>query len=416
MPVAPRRVSIAWRWSVAVGIAAVALVAVLLYQQPSNSLSTAPTFAKSEQGTTENANEESVNNLNTSRGLLSHVAKTEESAKDNKKVDTKKEQKKADKHTKSKHKTTDEDDNANDAKDTESIETAPKEDQNQAPTWHEQDDDASEYIAQKEIPIAPNENSVFVTSEPRSLSIEEAELVMREQANRQIASVDEQTNRVMSSESNNWTVGLLASLTPDLPNMTTTPKTILMDNTFSYRSLLRTNAKHDLPIMVGLSVGIPLAKRLSLQTGLNYAYIHSLIIQSNLGTGNRTEDNQKLHYLGIPVMLSYRIVDHKIVKFYVSGGGMGEKGLVQDVHTNTFDQADNLLNSDSQQTAINGLQFSLIANVGLGVQLYKGLNLFFEPGFTWYILNQESPQPENIRTEHPYNLSLTAGLRYNLNK
>ena len=86
------------------------------------------------------------------------------------------------------------------------------------------------------------------------------------------------------------------------------------------------------------------------------------------------------------------------------------------MHTNTFDQADNLLNSDSQQTAINGLQFSLIANVGLGVQLYKGLNLFFEPGFTWYIPNQESPQPESIRTEHPYNLSLTAGLRYNLNK
>ena len=416
LPVAPRRIAVTWSWSVAVGVAAVALVAILLYQQPSNSLPTSPAFTKSEQATTENSNGEPVNNINTSTNLLSQVAKTEESAKDNKKVDTKKEQKKADKHTKSKHKTTDEDDNANDAKDTESIETAPKEDQNQAPTWHEQDDDASEYIAQKEIPIAPNENSVFVTSEPRSLSIEEAELVMREQANRQIASVDEQTNRVMSSESNNWTVGLLASLTPDLPNMTTTPKTILMDNTFSYRSLLRTNAKHDLPIMVGLSVGIPLAKRLSLQTGLNYAYIHSLIIQSNLGTGNRTEDNQKLHYLGIPVMLSYRIVDHKIVKFYVSGGGMGEKGLVQDVHTNTFDQADNLLNSDSQQTAINGLQFSLIANVGLGVQLYKGLNLFFEPGFTWYILNQESPQPENIRTEHPYNLSLTAGLRYNLNK
>ena len=416
LPVAPRRIAVTWSWSVAVGVAAVALVAILLYQQPSNSLPTSPTFAESEQTTTENSNGEPVNNINTSTNLLSQVAKTEESAKDNKKVDTKKEQKKADKHTKSKRKTNDEDDNANDTKDTESIETAPKEDQNQAPTWHEQDDDASEYIAQKEIPIAPNENSVFVTSEPRSLSIEEAELVMREQANRQIASVDEQTNRVMSSESNNWTVGLLASLTPDLPNMTTTPKTILMDNTFSYRSLLRTNAKHDLPIMVGLSVGIPLAKRLSLQTGLNYAYIHSLIIQSNLGTGNRTEDNQKLHYLGIPVMLSYRIVDHKIVKFYVSGGGMGEKGLVQDVHTNTFDQADNLLNSDSQQTAINGLQFSLIANVGLGVQLYKGLNLFFEPGFTWYILNQESPQPENIRTEHPYNLSLTAGLRYNINK
>lgn len=417
LPVAPRRILIAWRWSVAVGIAAVALVAVLLYQQPSNSLSTAPTFAKSEQGTTENSNEESVNNLNTSRGLLSHVAKTEESAKDNKKVDTKKEQKKADKHTKSKHKTTDEDDNANDTKDTESIETTPKEDENQKPSLHEQEDDGSEYIVQLQESKQDNKALAQVdkteTQNNPMLSIEAADALMREQNKQQMAALEESSTQ---SGTGNWNVGLLASITPEILTMSDVAPTILMDNSFSYRSMNRVNAKHDLPIMVGASVGIPIAKGFSVHTGINYAYIHSMITKENALTGDYAIDNQKLHYLGIPVLLSYKIFDYNIVQCYVSGGGMAEKGLVQDVHTNTFDQADNLLNSDSQQTAINGLQFSLIANVGLGVQLYKGLNLFFEPGFTWYILNQESPQPENIRTEHPYNLSLTAGLRYNLNK
>jgi len=421
LPVAPRRIAVRWSWSVAVGVAAVALVAILLYQQPSSSLPTSPAFTKSEQTTTENTDNEAADCMNTSTALLSQVTKTEESAKDNKKVDTKKEQKKADKHTKSKRKTTDEDDNANDTKDTESIETAPKEDENQKPSLHEQEDDGSEYIVQLQESKQDNKAIAQVdkteTQNNPMLSIEAADALMREETKKQMAALEEKEQKSPNQGgTENWNIGLLASITPEILTMSDVAPTVLMDNSFSYRSMNRVNAKHDLPIMVGASVGIPIAKDFSVHTGINYAYIHSIITKENALTGDYAIDNQKLHYLGIPVLLSYKVFDYNIVQCYVSGGGMAEKGLVQDVHTNTFGQADNLLNSDSQQTAIKGLQFSLIANVGLGVQLYKGLNLFFEPGFTWYIPNQESPQPENIRTEHPYNLSLTAGLRYNINK
>ena len=418
LPVAPRRIAVRWSWSVAVGVAAVALVAILLYQQPSSSLPTSPAFTESEQATTENTDNEAADYMNTSTALLSQVTKTEESAKDNKKVDTKKEQKKADKHTKSKRKTTDEDDNANDTKDTESIETAPKEEENQKPSLHEQEDDGAEYIVQLNDKSKENQSLAQTNSHNKpSLSIQEAEALMKEQDKQQMATLEEKEQKSSNqSGTENWNVGLLASITPEILTMSDVAPTVLMDNSFSYRSMNRVNAKHDLPIMVGASVGIPITKGFSVHTGINYAYIHSMITKENALTGDYTIDNQKLHYLGIPVMLSYRVFDYNIVQCYVSGGGMAEKGLVQDVHINTFDQAYNLLNSDSQQTAIKGLQFSLIANVGLGVQLYKGLNLFFEPGFTWYIANNSSPQPKNIRTEHPYNLSLTAGLRYNLNK
>ncbi len=418
LPVAPRRVAVVWKWSIAIGAAAMALVAVLLYQQPSSSLPTSPTFAESEQVSTESSNNDAVDCINTSTALLSQVAKTEKSTKENKKVDTKKEQKQSDKKTKSKRKTNDEDDNANDTKDTESIETAPKEDENQKPSLHEQEDDGAEYIVQ--LNNKSNENQSLAQTNLHnkpSLSIQEAEALMREQDKQQMAALEEKEQKSSNqSGTENWNVGLLASITPEILTMSDVAPTVLMDNSFSYRSMNRVNAKHDLPIMVGASVGIPITKGFSVHTGINYAYIHSMITKENALTGDYAIDNQKLHYLGIPVMLSYRVFDYNIVQCYLSGGGMVEKGLVQDVHINTFDQADNLLNSDSQQTAINGLQFSLTANVGLGIQLYKGLNLFFEPGFTWYIPNQKAPQPENIRTEHPYNLSLTAGLRYNLNK
>ena len=417
LPVAPRRVAVVWKWSIAIGAAAMALVAVLLYQQPSSSLPTSPKFAESEQVSTESSNNDAVDCINTSTALLSQVAKTEKSTKENKKVDTKKEQKQSDKKTKSKRKTNDEDDNANDTKDTESIETAPKEDENQKPSLHEQEDDGSEYIVQLQESKQDNKAIAQVdkteTQNNPMLSIEAADALMREQNKQQMAALEESSTQAGTGI---WNVGLLASITPEILTMSDVAPTVLMDNSFSYRSMNRVNAKHDLPIMVGASVGIPIAKGFSVHTGINYAYIHSMITKENALTGDYAIDNQKLHYLGIPVLLSYKIFDYNIVQCYLSGGGMVEKGLVQDVHINTFDQADNLLNSDSQQTAINGLQFSLTANVGLGIQLYKGLNLFFEPGFTWYIPNQKAPQPENIRTEHPYNLSLTAGLRYNLNK
>ena len=71
LPVAPRRIAVRWSWSVAVGVAAVALVAILLYQQPSSSLPTSPTFAESEQVSTESSNNDAVDCINTSTALVS---------------------------------------------------------------------------------------------------------------------------------------------------------------------------------------------------------------------------------------------------------------------------------------------------------------------------------------------------------
>ena len=256
LPVPPRRVALAWKWSIAIGAAAMALVAVLLYQQPSNSLPTSPKFSKSEQVSTESSNNDAVDCINTSTALLSQVAKTEKSTKDNKKVD-KKEQKQSDKKTKSKRKTTEEEDNANDTKDTESIETAPKEDENQKPSLHEQEDDGAEYIVQLNNKSKENQSLAQTNSHNKpSLSIQEAEALMKEQDKQQMGALEEKEQKSSNqSGTENWNVGLLASITPEILTMSDVAPTVLMDNSFSYRSMNRVNAKHDLPIMVGASVG-----------------------------------------------------------------------------------------------------------------------------------------------------------------
>jgi len=425
LPVAPRRMSMLWRWSVSASIAAIALIGIILFNIPSNSLSKSSTLVESKEVKTPLVNdsiEVSQHLTKSELPLLAKTVKKTKSKKDIKETDKKSTDKSLKKQTKSKDKTTNEEDNSNSVKDSETIEIAPKEDQNQEPLWNEQEDDGAEYIVLLDTVTKhtnsnkETENQNFVSQSTPTLSIKEAEQLMKEQDKKQLASIEEPKEPILASESSTVNLGLLASLTPNILTMNSVLPTVLMDNTFSYRSMNRINAKHDLPIMVGASVGIPLAKRFFLQTGLNYAYIHSTITKENSITGDYIEDNQKLHYLGIPVMLSYRIIDYKIVRVYISGGGMGEKGLIQDVSTKNFDSENHLLSTDSEQASIKGMQWSLTANVGLGITIYKGLHLFFEPGFTWYIPNTISPQPENICTEQPYNLSLTAGLRYDFDK
>lgn len=420
LPIAPFNIPAFWKWSVAIGVAAMFIIGVVLFNLPSNTVPSGENLAESktsQPASVDNSVESSTHFSNEEIPLIAKTDKKEKSTKKTDKVEKKTSDKSTKKQKKAKGKKTNEDEDSNGSKEREKLETTPQDNQNQSPSWHEQDDDGSEYIVLNQI-VAPGP-TVNITSpkaqKPNILSIEEAEILMNEKYKKTVINKEVEII-TLNSNPKNWSVGLLASLTPNIQDMSFANKTVLLDNSFSYRSLNRTSAKHDLPLMVGLSVGIPLVQRLSLQTGVNYAYIHSIISKSNLGTGERTEDNQKLHYLGIPVMLSYRIVNHKIVQFYASAGGMGEKGLIKDVSTRYFENYDILSGTDSKQESIKGVQWSLTANLGLGINLYQGLALYFEPGFTWYIPNTLSPQPNNSRTEHPYNLSLSAGLRYNLKK
>lgn len=266
------------------------------------------------------------------------------------------------------------------------------------------------------------------TTATRQIDMDEAERIMADRQRRFAESLATDTlaeNRgkkakndaddsAVAPSSARVNVGVLASLTPNMSKIMYLSSTSIGGAQVGTRSTARTVSRHDLPFTVGLSVGIPLYERLDLQTGLNYSYAHSTFNKSDRLRGITTERSQQLHYLGVPLMLSYRIVDRQVVKFYVSLGGACEKGLVADQHVQRLNVDGVLLSDETTHEYIEGVQGSLTANVGLGLCFYKGMSLYFEPGFTWYIPSTNYPQPANARTERPYNLSLTAGLRFNV--
>ena len=75
---------------------------------------------------------------------------------------------------------------------------------------------------------------------------------------------------------------------------------------------------HYLPISVGLSVSYRLRPRLSVNTGLVYTYMKSDF--SQIINTQEIRQKQTLHYLGIPLNLSYQVYSRGRFKAYLSAG------------------------------------------------------------------------------------------------
>jgi len=291
---------------------------------------------------------------------------------------------------------------------------------------------------EKESEHIENQSTTTTNQQPKinnqqpKISIEEAERLMNASAtlsDRNNASVPERSRRQINNNQQSTTdkhyfASISASASPTAFGKAVSPQkrmfipSIKGDN--AILSNINSEAKYDLPLTFAFTFGIPLVKRLYLNTGIQYTYIHSKI--ENFESDTRTlisRDNQELHYLGVPLMLSYRIVDKNIFKLYVSGGGVVEKGLLETHNIKVFNELNTesiIVPTDNKNRSIPGVQFSLNANIGASITLVKGLSLYAEPGLAWYIPATKYPQPISRRTKNPIFFSITAGLRFNFEK
>lgn len=59
-----------------------------------------------------------------------------------------------------------------------------------------------------------------------------------------------------------------------------------------------TDVKHKMPVTVGLSIKWNITREWALETGMNYTMLSS---ELHSGSGSYIEEQQKLHYIGIPL-------------------------------------------------------------------------------------------------------------------
>lgn len=160
-------------------------------------------------------------------------------------------------------------------------------------------------------------------------------------------------------------------------------------------------ASHRMPFSVGAEVSLEIARNTSLQTGVVYTYLRSDFGATGM-TGFRSR--QELHYLGVPLSVSYAFYRTPILDFYVRGGGMVEKGL-----------RGTLRESGARRgLKLSGFVPSIAASAGVDVALGRLTSLYLEPGIVYYPAIEN--QPESYRTEHPLTFSLRAGVRFSIGR
>jgi len=163
---------------------------------------------------------------------------------------------------------------------------------------------------------------------------------------------------------------------------------------------------HYMPISFSLTLKYRLNSRFSLETGVGYSLLRS---EFEMGSnGNTINEQQTIHYLGIPVKGIYNMYTGKAWNLYGSLGVTTEIPVYSPLNTNYY------LHGALEATDKTSLRapWQLSVGPGLGVQynLTPNVGFFVEPSLQYYIPTGSSI--ETYRTEHPFTFSLPLGIRF----
>lgn len=166
-------------------------------------------------------------------------------------------------------------------------------------------------------------------------------------------------------------------------------------------------ATHHLPVKLGVSFRYDLDARWNLQSGLTYSYLASDISATTYD--GAYDAKQKLHYLGIPLQIGYKIGEKKRFRSYIAAGFQVEK-LVSGKADVRHTKDGQLQCSYVQNVSDKRLLYSALASFGVEYDLGKNFSLYAEPGVHYYFKNGNDLQTHY--NEQPLNFNLTIGFRF----
>ena len=160
--------------------------------------------------------------------------------------------------------------------------------------------------------------------------------------------------------------------------------------------------KHHQPVTFGLSLSYPLTSRLSVLSGVTYTKLSSDFIQKMNDT--KVVNEQELHYVGVPVRLSYQLLSWKGFSLYGIAGGAADMNVKSSYTTEGM----------KGKARKDRVQFSADAAAGVQYQVLPQMGLYVEPGVKYYLDNKS--RVDNYFKDHPFNFNLQVGVRYELSR
>lgn len=173
---------------------------------------------------------------------------------------------------------------------------------------------------------------------------------------------------------------------------------------------VETKYSHKLPVKFGVSFRYGFNKRLGIESGLTYTLLNSTFTTA-AGTANgNTTGKQTLHYIGIPLNVTYNIIGSKLFNVYASAGGAIEKAVGG--YFETTGHVDGK-RSETNRNSLKPkeLQWSLNASAGAQVNVLNQLGLFVEPGISYRI--PSGSHVRSIYTDKKLDFNIGFGIRFN---
>ena len=166
-------------------------------------------------------------------------------------------------------------------------------------------------------------------------------------------------------------------------------------------------SRHYMPLVIGLSVNKSLTSRWSIETGGRYTFLRSdFLSESEL---MHKETIQRIHYIGVPLKLNYRIFTYNGFSLYGQGGGALDIPVYGTHSIWEYSPKQGTTNNDVFHIHAP-LQWSVEGGLGIQYHFTPSFSIYAEPSFRYYF-NTDS-DIKTIRQEKPFEFTIPVGLRF----
>ena len=196
------------------------------------------------------------------------------------------------------------------------------------------------------------------------------------------------------------------------PGVADTKDSPMLDmNTINRDIETKTEYDHHLPIRIGLSVAYALTDRMSISSGLTYTRLSSDI--KDASRESKYIGEQRLHYVGIPVNVSYKVASSRWISLYGTAGVLAEK-CVSGTTDEGYVENNTMKYTNTHDISSKPLQMSVNAGVGIQFDFIDNVGIYAEPGLSYYF--DDGSTLQTIYKEKPLNFNLNVGVRFRLSK
>lgn len=169
-----------------------------------------------------------------------------------------------------------------------------------------------------------------------------------------------------------------------------------------------TDTRYRLPVRTGITLRYQLPVGVGFETGITYTWLSSTLQSGS--EENHYSTTTTIHYVGIPLNVSYMIWDSRFMGVYASVGGLMEKSVGGTSLTSYSLEGEPLSADRAEKLSVKPLQWAVNATAGVQFNITRTIGLYAEPGIAYYF--NDGTDLQTVYKAKPFNFYLRFGLRF----